>query len=128
VSQWNWKKHLNNLSFWAEDIMSKQRIKPGDFFLDCFDNPCICTRASYVDDTIEGISLIDGSAPRGCSPRHCVVDRISMTKAFQMKADFDEWYYQSGRKTKKQDVVDANKEAVADMLYKLAVKICPSRG
>lgn len=111
--------------------MSKQRIKRGDFFLDCFDNPCICTRASYIDDDIEGISLIDGSAPRGCSPRHCVVDCISRTKAFQMKADFDKWYYKEIFPKSKEErcrILESEREAVSDMLYKLAVKVCPSRG
>ena len=44
-------------------ITSPDQIKPGDIYEDSFYHPCLCTEVS--DYSIFGISLIDGSYPRG---------------------------------------------------------------
>ena len=58
-------------------------MKPGDFYEDCFSHPCLCT--SCNGDDVDGISLVDGSTPRGCSIRHCGVVKISAKDAIDMK-------------------------------------------
>ncbi|MDX1535278.1 MAG: hypothetical protein R3346_00750 [Candidatus Spechtbacterales bacterium] len=59
-------------------------FKPGDIYLDCFNHPVLCTEA--IDDDfggmdLVGISLLDGSAPRSCSTRHCSVLKITVEEA-----------------------------------------------
>jgi len=44
------------------------QIKPGDIYEDCSFHPVLCT---FNDgDEIQGISLIDATAPRACSIGH----------------------------------------------------------
>jgi hypothetical protein len=62
-------------------------IKPGDLFEDCAFHPCICiaTGARDDEDGVEGISLVDGSGPRGCSATHCGLRRLTLEEAVHWK-------------------------------------------
>jgi len=59
----------------------------GDLYEDCAYHPVLCTHVSYEDDEIFGISLVDGSAPRGCSLEHCAVRKIDMEEALRLRTD-----------------------------------------
>jgi hypothetical protein len=59
----------------------------GDLYEDCAYHPVLCTYVSYEDDEIAGISLVDGSAPRGCSLRHCGVRKLDMEEALRLRSD-----------------------------------------
>lgn len=59
------------------------QLKPGDFYQDCAYHPVLCTKVS--GDAIEGISLIDGSAPRSCSIINCGIRQISLRTALRLK-------------------------------------------
>jgi hypothetical protein len=61
------------------------KIKPGDFYQDCAYHPVLCTKSDYANDSIEGISLIDGSSPRLCSFINCKPRKISLRRAVQIK-------------------------------------------
>jgi hypothetical protein len=58
---------------------------PGDIYEDCAYHPVLCTHVSYADDEIIGISLVDGSAPRSCSLRHCGVRKLSIAEALELR-------------------------------------------
>lgn len=60
-------------------------IKPGDIYEDCFYHPVLCVGADYKNDTIWGISLIDGSQPRSCSVLFCGVRKLSVDEAWEIK-------------------------------------------
>ena len=47
----------------------------------------LCTFIDYEDDEIMGISLIDGSSPRGCSLLHCGVRKLTIEEAEKIKAN-----------------------------------------
>ena len=59
----------------------------GNLYEDCAFHPVLCTYASYEEDEIFGISLVDGSAPRGCSLRHCGVHKLDMEEALRLRGD-----------------------------------------
>lgn len=63
-------------------------IKVGDIYIDCSYHPVLCTLSE--GDDIEGISLIDGSAPRCCSRSHCSPQKINISQALQMKNNWQE--------------------------------------
>lgn len=58
-------------------------ISVGDFYLDCQYHPCLCT--SVDGDDIYGISLVDGSVPRGCSIKHCQPRKLSCKQAIRLR-------------------------------------------
>ena len=58
-------------------------IRPGDYYEDCFFHPCLCTRTD--NDEINGVSLVDGTYPRGCSIGHCGVRKLSFAEALHWK-------------------------------------------
>lgn len=58
-------------------------IKPGEIYEDCAYHPVLCT---LVDgDHVEGISLLDGSAPRSCSIKHCGVVVLTIEQVISMR-------------------------------------------
>ncbi|MDF9813078.1 hypothetical protein M2266_002309 [Streptomyces sp. SPB162] len=61
-------------------------IKPGDIYEDCAFHPVLCLE-SY-EDTVIGISLIDASAPRNCSLRHCGVVKLTLADVIEIRRDF----------------------------------------
>lgn len=70
------------------------RIAVGDIYEDCFYHPVLCTSADYQEDELSGISLIDGSSPRSCSPSHCGPVRLTVEEAVAIKADLDAYVAQ----------------------------------
>jgi len=57
------------------------RISVGDIYEDCAHHPILCTEA--WPDQVEGISLFDGTGPRGCSvyachPRKMTAEEVSL--------------------------------------------------
>ena len=58
-------------------------IRPGDYYEDCSFHPCLRIRVD--DDELLGVSLVDGTYPRGCSIRHCGVRRLSLAEALHWK-------------------------------------------
>jgi hypothetical protein len=65
-----------------------ERIEVGDIYEDCAYHPVLCTSADYEGDEIAGISLIDGSWPRSCSPTHCGPVRLTIEEAVAIKANW----------------------------------------
>jgi hypothetical protein len=61
-------------------------ITVGGLYEDCSYHPCICT--SVDGDNVEGISLIDGSSPRGCSVAGCGPTAVTVADAVLIKANF----------------------------------------
>jgi hypothetical protein len=68
-------------------IKSEQEIKVGDFYEDCAFHPCLCISvgADGDEDGVEGISLVNGSGPRGCSARHCGLRLLTLEEAIRWK-------------------------------------------
>lgn len=65
------------------------RIAVGDIYEDCAYHPVLCTLADYDGDELAGISLIDGSSPRSCSPTFCGPARLTVEEAVAIKQDLD---------------------------------------
>lgn len=64
----------------------------GDIYEDCSYHPVLLTEIESYDHTDEqtlmGISLIDGSGPRSCSTRHCGPRKLSMEEAVELKKNW----------------------------------------
>jgi hypothetical protein len=60
-------------------------FKPGDYYEDCSFHPCLCTEVDG-EGGIRGISLIDGSSPRGCDIEHCGVRKLTLEEVVLWKA------------------------------------------
>jgi hypothetical protein len=84
---------INPSDGWQHGRMSPgdqaDRIKVGDIYEDCAYHPVLCTLADYEGDELAGISLIDGSSPRSCSPTHCGPVRLTVEEAVAIKQDLD---------------------------------------
>lgn len=61
-------------------------IRPGDIYEDCSFRPALCTLND--GDQIQGISLIDATAPRACSIGHCAVIKLSITDVIAARANW----------------------------------------
>lgn len=61
-------------------------IMPGDFFEACNLHPCICTIGNEFDgdDSVMGISLVDGSETY-CSALNCGVERLTFADALKRR-------------------------------------------
>lgn len=65
------------------------RFKEGGIYLDCGWHPVVaievtltyCSLLGPYDWDLEGISLLDGGGPRGCSTRHCAPRKLSFPAA-----------------------------------------------
>lgn len=66
-------------------LTSYSQIKVGDIYEDCAFHPCLCVKVDSEDDELLGISLIDGSYPRGCSIGHCGVQLLTLEEALEWK-------------------------------------------
>jgi hypothetical protein len=69
-------------------------VNPGDIYEDCAFHPVLCT--SSHDDELNGISLIDATAPRSCSLTHCGVIKLTITDVLEARDNFPA--YQARRK------------------------------
>ena len=63
----------------------KQDIKPGDLYEDCAYHPVVCVEVDMENDSITGISLVDGSQPRCCSFIHCGVRKLTVEQAWAIR-------------------------------------------
>lgn len=63
------------------------RFQPGDIYEDCAFHPVLCIGVDYDDDTIWGISLVDGSHPHNCSLVHCGIRRLSPDEAWEVRVN-----------------------------------------
>jgi hypothetical protein len=61
------------------------RIKLGDIYESCRYHPVLCLGVNYKEDSIWGVSLIDGSYPCNCSLVHCGVRKLTLKQAWQIK-------------------------------------------
>ena len=64
---------------------SPTQFQPGDYYEDCVFHPCVCIRVDPEDDELLGISLVDGSFPRGCCFRHCGVRKLTLAEALHWR-------------------------------------------
>lgn len=65
------------------DVNSPGDLRPGDIYEDCAYHPCLCL---FVDgDEVRGVSLVDGSYPRGCSIGFCGVRKLTLEEAWEWK-------------------------------------------
>jgi hypothetical protein len=62
-------------------ITKTDELRPGDFYEDCAGHPCLCTNVDPEIDEVNGISLIDGSYPRGCGVVGCGVRKLTLKEA-----------------------------------------------
>ena len=62
-------------------ITNYDEIRLGIVSEDCAFHPCLCTKVDPEADEVQGISLIDGSAPRCCSVKHCGLKALTMDEA-----------------------------------------------
>jgi len=60
------------------------RIKIGDYYIDCGLVPRICTTSDYKNDDIGGTSLVNSSEGY-CSIRHCAPEKVTKKKAEELK-------------------------------------------
>lgn len=67
----------------------------GQIYEDCSFHPVLCTHLSIDDDEMLGISLIDGSGPRACSPRFCGPLPLTVNQVVHIKSNFAN--YAAGR-------------------------------
>ena len=70
---------------------AKGKFQLGDIYVDGFGHPTVCLIINIEDDDVclEGVSLYDGSYPRGCSVVHTVPEKISHKEAFVMKEEYE---------------------------------------
>jgi hypothetical protein len=66
-------------------ITNYDEIRLGIVSEDCAFHPCLCTKVDPEADEVQGISLIDGSAPRCCSVKHCGLKALTMDEAVRWK-------------------------------------------
>lgn len=66
-------------------VDSAADLKPGDFYEDCAYHPCLCIQVSVEEGWIAGVSLVDGSYPRGCSIPGCGVRKLTFEEAMHWK-------------------------------------------
>jgi hypothetical protein len=67
-------------------VDSAADLSPGDFYEDCHYHPCLCTEVLVDGDiSISGISLVNGSHPRGCSIPGCDVRKLSLEEALHWR-------------------------------------------
>ena len=62
-------------------------IDKGMIYEDCAFHPVLCVEV-HSDDSVSGISLIDGSYPRNCSLTSCGIVSLSVEEAVEIRKDF----------------------------------------
>lgn len=72
--------------WWAHSRLNRNGFRVGDIYEDCAYHPVLCTEAA--DGDLWGVSLIDGSYPRGCSVFHCGPKRLTVEQAYQMRVNW----------------------------------------
>lgn len=62
------------------DDIENDKIEVGDFFEGCSFHPLVCAESDYENDSLMGISLVDGSL-QSCSVRSCGVRKLTPREA-----------------------------------------------
>jgi hypothetical protein len=65
-------------------------IQKGMIYEDCAFHPVLCVGV-HSDESVSGISLIDGSYPRNCSLTSCGVIPLSVEEAVEIRKDFSSY-------------------------------------
>lgn len=66
-------------------VKAELDLSPGDLYEDCAFHPVMCVKVDYEQDSIQGISLIDGTYPRSCSLRFCGVRKLAVDEAWNIR-------------------------------------------
>ena len=62
------------------DDIENDKIEVGHFFEGCSFHPLVCIESDYENDSLMGISLVDGSM-QSCSVRSCGVRKLTPREA-----------------------------------------------
>lgn len=79
---WHWEVEQR----WIMSRFNPKAIRPGDFYEDCSYHPVVCTQNDRGD--LYGISLIDGTGPRGCSAFHCGPIKMTVSQVLYVKKNW----------------------------------------
>lgn len=125
----------------AEEYLEKCKteFKIGDIYLDGAYHPTLCLKINIEEKDIflEGVSLFDGSWPRGCSVMHAAPDKISPHEAWAMKLEhersryselvqpFEKLLYADGHELAQGDRVKLNGDA-GEVVCVMDRKVFPS--
>jgi hypothetical protein len=60
----------------------------GLVYEDCSFHPVFCTSYSAEEDELQGVSLIDGTWPRSCSPTYCGPRPLRADQVLWIKSNF----------------------------------------
>lgn len=60
-------------------------IQPGGIYEDCHGHPVLCTEND--GDQLSGISLLDGTWPRGCSIACCAPEKMTLEEAIRRREE-----------------------------------------
>lgn len=60
-------------------------IQPGEFYWDCHGHPVLCTEND--GDQLSGISLLDGTWPRGCSIGCCAPEKLTLQDVIRLREE-----------------------------------------
>jgi len=66
-------------------VKAELQLAPGDIYENCFFHPAMCVEVNYDEDSISGVSMIDGSYPRNCSLRFCGVRKLTVAEAWEIR-------------------------------------------
>lgn len=71
---------------------AKNYIKVGDFYIDGFGHPVICTEVEIEDKDVclSGVSLYDASYPREFGVMYEGIEKISIEEAWEMKKKYEQ--------------------------------------
>lgn len=70
---------------------AKTFIKVGEIYTDVFDHPVLCLEVTIEENDVclEGVSLYDGTYPRGCSVMHSAPDKLTFEEAWKRKSVYE---------------------------------------
>src|SRR5688572_5289037 len=80
---------LGDFTIMPTKLTSPKDLAPGDYYEDCSYHPCLCMEVDICDEgrdaMISGVSLVDGTFPRGCSFVGCWPRKLSFEEAMRWK-------------------------------------------
>lgn len=65
-------------------------IEKGTIYEDCSFHPVLCVEV-HTDESVSGISLIDGSYPRTCSLTSCGIVALSIDDVVEIRRNFSSY-------------------------------------
>jgi len=78
--------------------MAGVAIGPGDIYEDCAFHPVLCL-VVHDDGSISGVSLIDASWPRNCSPDGCAPIKLMPATVLEIRKDLNGYVERRLRET-----------------------------